>query len=138
MSTIKRYWLWVALLTVLALLLLARFVVAAQDRAIKPGPVRVIEMTITPSTDMGRQLTRCPVVAKIQIIDHLPSGEVRVIGSDVVHFDLVTVAGQSVLVSGNARTYRDIAESLYAAILQEHENGPGPLPDERRRAPRSP
>ncbi len=93
---------------------------AAQDRAITHNPIRVVGLTAEPHREVNGAFTSCPIEAVVQVVEYLPSGDVRVLEQTIVKIDLIRdAAKKSVMVGGSKRLYSDIAFSLYAAIAQE-------------------
>lgn len=122
-------------LCVLCLLLvsLAAVVFAAQERT-PTSPIRVNAGGITFKSEMNGALTSAIFEAVIQRVDVLPNGEAHIETLGKVAFDLAKDPGE-VVVSGNKRTYNQLAHALYQAALQEWADtmrtpvqSPPPLP----------
>lgn len=138
MSTmIRNYRFWLlALLAVLALVLLARFVTAAQDRAIA-SPDRFQMATFTLMKDLNGTNVAALFKSYFVSIEAKPSGEITTIPTGSYEVDLLKSNG-SVVVGGEQFYDKEVADLLSAIALREWKKAnPDPLP-QRRRALRSP
>lgn len=134
---------WLALfLAVVALVILARFVVAAQDGAVLDSP-KLVSFHATPLYRPDRSLKSLNVVFTYEVLMLLPDGKTIEPHLKILTADFVVQKGQLVPIGNQVVEFGDLAEDMFAVadfvwfLNEPRQLSPDrmPLPERRKKVP---